>query len=107
MKRTKQQDNDLVQILNSNKKLKLENQIKMINSNKYLLEDLANEILYEIFEYLDSYDIYKGFYNLNKRFQNLAINSNVLTKINISTISKSNFEDYYRNRINFLGLLNP
>ncbi|CAF1218779.1 unnamed protein product [Rotaria sordida] len=79
----------------------------MINSNKYLLEDLANEILYEIFEYLDSYDIYKGFYNLNKRFQNLAINSNVLTKINISTISKSNFEDYYRNRINFLGLLNP
>ncbi|CAF1155161.1 unnamed protein product [Rotaria sordida] len=107
MKRTKQQDNDLVQILNSNKKRKLENQIKMINSNKYLLEDLANEILYEIFEYLDSYDIYKGFYNLNKRFQNLAINSNVLTKINISTISKSNFEDYYRNRINFLGLLSP
>ncbi|CAF5085225.1 unnamed protein product, partial [Rotaria sp. Silwood1] len=54
------------------------------------------------------------FYNLNKRFQNLAINSNVLTKINISTISISNFEDYYRtillpnrNRINFLDLSNP
>ncbi|CAF1345964.1 unnamed protein product [Rotaria sp. Silwood1] len=58
--------------------------------------------------------IQKGFYNLNKRFQNLAINSNVLTKINISTISISNFEDYYRtillpnrNRINFLDLSNP
>ncbi|CAF4163292.1 unnamed protein product, partial [Rotaria sordida] len=85
-----------------------------INSNKYYLEDLANEILYEIFKYLDVYDIYKGFYNLNSRFQNLAINSNVLTKINISTISKSNFEDYYHNilipnqsQINFLRLSNP
>ncbi|CAF2646192.1 unnamed protein product [Rotaria sp. Silwood2] len=114
MKQTKRQHNDLVQNSSSNKKRKLEDQITMINSNKYLLEDLANEILYEIFEYLDPYDIYKGFYNLSKRFQNLAINSNVLTKINISTISKSNFEDYYRNivipnrnRIKLLRLSNP
>ncbi|CAF4167669.1 unnamed protein product, partial [Rotaria sordida] len=110
----KRKENDMVQISNSNKKQKLENQITTINSNKYCLEDLANEILYEIFEYLDVYDIYKGFYNLNNRFQNLAINSNVLTKINISTISKSNFEDYYYNilipnqsQINFLRLSNP
>ncbi|CAF1415359.1 unnamed protein product [Rotaria sordida] len=114
MQRTKRKENDMVQISNSNKKQKLENQITTINSNKYCLEDLANEILYEIFEYLDVYDIYKGFYNLNNRFQNLAINSNVLTKINISTISKSNFEDYYYNilipnqsQINFLRLSNP
>ncbi|CAF1017781.1 unnamed protein product [Rotaria sp. Silwood1] len=114
MQRTKRQENDMVQISNSNKKQKLENQITTINSNKYCLEDLANEILYEIFEYLDVYDIYKGFYNLNNRFQNLAINSNILTKINISTISKSNFEDYYYNilipnqsQINFLRLSNP
>ncbi|CAF2853860.1 unnamed protein product [Rotaria sp. Silwood2] len=114
MQRTKRQENDMVQISNSNKKQKLENQITTINSNKYCLEDLANEILYEIFEYLDVYDIYKGFYNLNNRFQNLAINSNILTKINISTISKSNFEDYYNNilipnqsQINFLRLSNP
>ncbi|CAF5126517.1 unnamed protein product, partial [Rotaria sp. Silwood1] len=81
---------------------------------RYCLEDSANEILYEIFEYLDGYDIYKGFYNLNNRFQNLAINSNILTKINISTISKTNFEDYYHNilipnqsQITFLRLSNP
>ncbi|CAF4041480.1 unnamed protein product, partial [Rotaria sp. Silwood1] len=104
----------MVQISNSNKKQKLGNQITTINSNKYCLEDLANEILYEIFEYLDGYDIYKGFYNLNNRFQNLAINSNILTKINISTISKTNFEDYYHNilipnqsQITFLRLSNP
>ncbi|CAF1379616.1 unnamed protein product [Rotaria sordida] len=114
MKQTKRQHNDLVQISSSNKKRKLENQTTVINLNKYLLEDLPNEILYEIFEYLDPYDIYKGFYNLSKRFQNLAINSNVLTKINISTISKSNFEDYYqniiipnRNRIKLLRFSNP
>ncbi|CAF1403982.1 unnamed protein product [Rotaria sordida] len=114
MQRTKRQKNDMVQISNSNKKQKLGNQITTINSNKYCLEDLANEILYEIFGYLNGYDIYKGFYNLNNRFQNLAINSNILTKINISTISKSNFEDYYHNilipnqsQINFLRLSNP
>ncbi|CAF4015521.1 unnamed protein product [Rotaria sp. Silwood1] len=115
MQRIKRQENDdMVQVSNSNKKQKLENQITIINSNKYRLEDLANEILYEIFEYLDVYDIYKGFYNLNNRFQNLAINSNILTKINILTISKSNFEDYYHNilipnqsQINFLRLSNP
>ncbi|CAF1353483.1 unnamed protein product [Rotaria sordida] len=115
MQRTEQQENDMVQVSNSNKEQKLENQIlvTIINSNKYCLEDLANEILYEIFEYLDVYDIYKGFYNLNNRFQNLAINSNILTKINIPTISKSNFEDYYHNilipnqsQINFLRLSN-
>ncbi|CAF4880651.1 unnamed protein product [Rotaria sp. Silwood1] len=85
-----------------------------MNSNKYCLEDLTDEILYDIFEYVDVYDIYKGFYNLNKRFQDLAIHSNVLTKINFSTMSKSSFDDYYRNilmlnqnRIHFLRLSNP
>ncbi|CAF4254137.1 unnamed protein product [Rotaria magnacalcarata] len=63
----------------------------------FLLEDLANEILYEIFEYLDMYHIYKGFFNLNKRFQNLIINSNFLHKINISKISKHDFKGYYKN----------
>ncbi|CAF5083283.1 unnamed protein product [Rotaria sp. Silwood1] len=87
----------MVKISNNHKKRKLKNQITTINLNKYHLEDLANEILYEIFEYLDVYDIYKGFYNLNKRFQTLAINSNVVTKINISIMSKSNFKNYYRN----------
>ncbi|CAF1667454.1 unnamed protein product [Rotaria magnacalcarata] len=111
---TKRQHNDQIPISNNNKKRKLEDQIAEINSAKYLLEDLANEILYELFEYLDSYDIYKGFYNLNRRFQNLAINSNVLTKINVSTMSKINFKDYYqnilipnRNQIKVLRLSNP
>ncbi|CAF2233828.1 unnamed protein product [Rotaria magnacalcarata] len=114
MSPTKRQHNDQISISKNHKKRKLENQIAEINSTKYLLEDLSNEILYELFEYLDSYDIYKGFYNLNRRFQNLAINSNVLTKINVSTMSKVNFKDYYqnillpnRNQIKVLRLSNP
>lgn len=47
------------------------------------LEDLANEIYYKIFEYLDTYHAYKGFYYLNKRFENLFIDSNYPRKIKI------------------------
>ncbi|CAF4115220.1 unnamed protein product, partial [Rotaria sp. Silwood2] len=80
----------------------------------FVLEDLANEIFYEIFEYLDMHDIYKGFFNLNKRFKNLIIYSNFLNQINISIISKNDFKNYYNNilipyryRITLLRLSNP
>ena len=38
------------------------------------IENFSNEIFYEIFDYLDGYDIYKAFSNLNNRFENLLIN---------------------------------
>ncbi|CAF0874418.1 unnamed protein product [Rotaria sordida] len=85
-----------------------------VDRNKFILENLANEIFYEIFEYLDIHDIYKSFFNLNKRFENLIINSNFLHQINISTISKIDFENFYINilipyryRINLFRLSNP
>ncbi|CAF4192200.1 unnamed protein product, partial [Adineta steineri] len=62
-------------------------------------EDLSNEIIYEIFEYFDFDYIYETFSNLNQRFVNLIINSNLPIKINISSVSKSNFERYYTNII--------
>ncbi|CAF1529622.1 unnamed protein product, partial [Rotaria sordida] len=83
---------------------------------KYItyLEDLPNELFYEIFNYLDVYHIYQSFYNLNKHLQNLVVNSNFPLKIHLSSISKSNFEDYNRNmiipnqhRIKLLSLSNP
>ncbi|CAF1483290.1 unnamed protein product [Rotaria sordida] len=58
-------------------------------------EDLSNEIFYEIFEYLDFYHVYKAFSNLKKRFENLIIDSKLPIKINISFISKTNFQHYY------------
>jgi hypothetical protein len=70
--------------------------------------------VYEIFEYLDINDAYEGFFNLNQRFKNLFINSNLPIQVNISTISKSKFEHYHKNiilpnkhRINILRLSNP
>lgn len=47
------------------------------------MEDLSNEILYEIFDYLDGCQIYEAFLNLNIRFQNLLINPYLLLKINL------------------------
>ncbi|CAF4393441.1 unnamed protein product [Rotaria sp. Silwood2] len=63
------------------------------------IEDLANEVFYEIFEYLDYFQSYEIFSNLNKRFQDLFINSTCPIKINLGSISKSTFESYFQNII--------
>ncbi len=78
------------------------------------MEDLPNETLYEIFDYLDIYSVHEAFFNLNKRFRNLFLYSNLPIQVNISTMSKSAFEHYHKNiiipnkhRINYLRLSNP
>ncbi|CAF1471323.1 unnamed protein product [Rotaria sp. Silwood1] len=58
-------------------------------------EDLSNEIIYEIFEYLDYLHVYQSFFDLNIRFRKIFTNSNFPIKINISSISKSIFQRYY------------
>ncbi|UJR19707.1 hypothetical protein I4U23_022841 [Adineta vaga] len=65
------------------------------NKSKTSIEDLSNELLYEIFEYLDAYFIYESFFKLNQRFQNLLLYSNFLFEIDIPSLSKSTFEHYY------------
>ncbi|CAF3888017.1 unnamed protein product, partial [Adineta steineri] len=76
-------------------------------------EHLSNELIYEIFDYLNFYDIHKSFLNLNIRFYNLIHSSTFPIKINFSSISKSNFQLYYehiiipyQNRITLLQLSN-
>ncbi|CAF4223586.1 unnamed protein product, partial [Adineta steineri] len=76
-------------------------------------EHLSNELIYEIFDYLDFYSIHKSFLNLNIRFYNLINSSTLPIKINLSSISKSNFQLYYehiiipyQNRITLLQLSN-
>lgn len=62
-------------------------------------EDLSNDVLYEIFEYLDFFQIYQAFFDLNRRFEKLLIVFNLPININISSISKSVFQCYYTNII--------
>src|SRR5271163_4701552 len=57
-------------------------------------EDLPNEVMYEIFDYLDTGHALDAFYQLNHRFQCLFTHSLLPLKIDFSLISKSKFGYY-------------
>jgi hypothetical protein len=63
------------------------------------LEDLSNELFYEIFDYLDGCDIHQAFFNLNNRFQNLLTHSLIPLKVNLSSNSQSTLEHRCRHVI--------
>jgi len=61
------------------------------------IENLSNEIFYEIFEYLDGCHIYHSFSNLNYRFQQLINSSSLLFKLELpdsdqTTIFMENYQ---------------
>ncbi|CAF4775800.1 unnamed protein product, partial [Rotaria sp. Silwood2] len=75
---------------------------------------LSNELFYEIFGYLDIYDVYEAFSKVNTRFENLLNDPVLPIRISLSFISKSRFEHYNTNiiipfqyRITLLHLSNP
>ncbi|CAF1083596.1 unnamed protein product [Rotaria sordida] len=77
-------------------------------------EDLSNDIIYEIFNFLDFRHAYDAFSNLNKRFQNFLTNLSLPVNIDMSSMSKLDFQSYYKqiiipniHRIKFLHLSNP
>ncbi|CAF0989212.1 unnamed protein product [Adineta steineri] len=61
------------------------------------LENLSNEICYEVFDYLDGHAIYKAFDELNARFQKLITTSSFLLKICIDNESHLKIEDCCKN----------
>ncbi len=63
------------------------------------LEDLSNELFYEIFDYLDGCHIHQSFSNLNSRFQHLLTHSYLPLKINFSSKSNSTVEHRCRHVI--------
>ncbi|CAF4326544.1 unnamed protein product, partial [Adineta steineri] len=72
---------------------------RSLKQNFTRFEDLSNEIIYEIFEFLDAFHSYQAFNNLNIRFRNFVTYSNPPLKINISSITRTNFRDYNTNFI--------
>ncbi|CAF4562977.1 unnamed protein product [Rotaria socialis] len=60
-------------------------------SSKTRFEDLSNELIYEIFNYLDSWEIYKTLVQLNIRFQHLFRSDIFRLKINLPSLAKRNF----------------
>ena len=54
------------------------------------MEDLSNELFFELFEYLDACDLINAFFNLNIRFRRLIRTSPLLFKIKLCPDEKSN-----------------
>jgi hypothetical protein len=59
-----------------------------------LIENLSNEFFYEMFDYLDGYDIYQSFSNLNDRFEQLLKCSSLLFKIKLDSSYPDNFKQF-------------
>lgn len=49
-------------------------------------QNLANEIIYEIFDFMDIYHIYQAFPHINQRFKKIIIDSTLPIKINILSL---------------------
>ncbi|CAF4720227.1 unnamed protein product [Rotaria sp. Silwood1] len=118
MKQIKRRRNNIIHDNNENKKKKIDVTVNetncLIKENITTLENLSNELIYEIFEFLNNHHAFQAFYDLNQRFQNLFLNSNLLIKINISSIPKSKLQHYlthiikpYAYRIELFRLSNP
>ena len=60
------------------------------------IEDLSNELLYEILTYLEGFHIHKAFSKLNFRFQQLITHPSLVLKIKFHS-SQSKLEDYWNN----------
>jgi hypothetical protein len=77
-------------------------------------EDLSNDIIYEIFHFLDFRHVHNAFSNLNQHFQNFLTNLTLPVNITMSSMSKSDFEKSYKqillpntHRIKSIHLSNP
>ncbi|CAF4243428.1 unnamed protein product, partial [Adineta steineri] len=63
------------------------------------IENLPNEIFYEVFEYLDGCHIYEAFLNLNNRFNELLNSSSLLFKIQVHSLCEESYMDIYKQLI--------
>jgi hypothetical protein len=65
------------------------------------IENLSNELFYEIFDYLDGHEIYEAFSNLNRYFQQLLNSLSCLVKVKFDSFD----EEIWNNDIQYKKLL--
>ncbi|CAF2043339.1 unnamed protein product [Rotaria magnacalcarata] len=116
MEQFKRQQNDIFHHYDDSKRKKIRSNINDClsqTSTMACFEHLPNELMHEIFEFLDYFHVYEAFFNMNIRFRNLISNSSLPIKIKISSISKSAYQRYYTdiimphaNRISSIHLSN-
>ena len=70
--------------------------IFLVTNNQWIsvFEDLSNELIYEIFDYLHFHHAFESFYDLNTRFQHFFLHGNLPMQINLPSISKPLFRRY-------------
>ncbi|CAF4820729.1 unnamed protein product, partial [Rotaria sp. Silwood2] len=69
-----------------------------MSSSSQFEEVLSNELILMIFEYLNAYDLFESFYNLNRRFNNL-FHSIPLYHIDLNNIEGKATLDYYQHSV--------
>lgn len=65
---------------------------------KSLFNDLSNDLLLEIFDYLDVFDLFQAFFNLNQRFNRLIADEHNYFQANMISIGNQQFL-FYKNLI--------
>ncbi len=63
------------------------------------IENVSNEIFYEIFDYLDGGEVYNAFSNLNYRFQQLIRSSSFLFKLRFRETNDQQLINKYKEMI--------
>jgi hypothetical protein len=63
------------------------------------IENVSNEIFYEIFDYLDGGEVYNAFSNLNYRFQQLLRSSSFLFKLRFRETNDQQLINKYKEMI--------
>jgi hypothetical protein len=64
-----------------------------------MLESLPNELLIELFEFLDAVELFQAFYNLNSRFNTLILTHTRAYRIGFSTVFKNQYNHFYRRHL--------
>lgn len=83
----------------SNKNILLYFFSSTVDESSTHFEDLSNEIIYEIFEYLHFHHFYQTFSKLNNRYYNLIHNSTVPIKLYFPSMSRQTFENHCKDII--------